>query len=85
MSDLKNKKLIYLKGLLFLGILIISASLILLKLPKWEIFILLALTIWASARLYYFMFYVIENYVDPNYKFASIYSFIKYLFTRSKE
>lgn len=85
MSDLKNKKLIYLKGFLFLAILIVSASLIIFELPEWKIVVLLVLTIWASARLYYFMFYVIEKYVDPDYKFSSIYSFIKYLSTCSKK
>jgi len=25
------------------------------------------------------MFYVIEKYVDPNYKFAGLYSFLLYL------
>ncbi len=78
MPDLNNKKLIYLKGFLFLIILISSVTLIIMEMPEWKIIALLMLTIWASARLYYFMFYVIEKYVDPDYKFASIYSFIIY-------
>ena len=85
MSDLKSKKLIYLKGFLFLAILGMSAGLIINEIPEWRIVVLLALMIWASARLYYFMFYVIEKYVDPNFKFASIYSFVKYLFSRSNK
>ena len=73
MSDINNRKLIYLKGFLFFVILVSSAGIIILEIPEWRIVALLVLTIWASARLYYFMFYVIEKYVDPEYKFAGIY------------
>jgi hypothetical protein len=34
--------------------------------------------------LYYFMFYVIEKYVDPKYKFAGIYSFLKYIVRKDR-
>ncbi len=84
MSDLRSKKLIYLKGFLFLIILLLAVGLIIYETQSWTIAALLALAIWASARLYYFMFYVIEKYVDPTYRFASIYSFISYLFTKKR-
>ncbi|MBI3860843.1 MAG: hypothetical protein HY290_03005, partial [Planctomycetia bacterium] len=38
--------------------------------------------IWAFARAYYFVFYVIEHYIDPGYKFAGLWSFAKYVMTR---
>lgn len=38
----------------------------------------------ASARLYYFMFYVIERYVDPSYRFSGLASALRYLFFRSR-
>jgi len=79
-SDIKNPKLIYLKGFLFLMILIISAIEIVLETKSWKIAILLLLVIWSSARIYYFRFYVIEKYVDSNYKFSGIMSFVRYLF-----
>jgi hypothetical protein len=69
-GDDAGSKLIYLKGLL------IHFS--------WETLVLLAFAIWASARLYYFMFYVIEKYVDPEFKFSSVYSFVRYLLKRPK-
>lgn len=78
-KDIKNPKLIYLKGILFLLILIISASLILVTTKSWTISFLLLLVIWSSARFYYFMFYVIEKYVNSNYKFSGILHFLKYL------
>ncbi len=79
MSDLKSSKWIYLKGLLFLGILGLSASLIVLEAPKWSTVFLVILLIWSAARFYYFMFYVIEKYVDSSYKFSGIGSFVRYL------
>ncbi len=83
MADLKSKQLIYLKSFLFLVILLTCFALIIYETRSWKITLLLVLTIWSSARIYYFMFYVIEKYVDPQYKFAGIYSFLKYLLTRS--
>ncbi len=53
MGDLKSHKLIYLKGWLFLGIVIMSSVLILIEHPSWKVGGLLALVIWAPARFYY--------------------------------
>lgn len=85
MADLKSKRLIYLKGVLFLIILIFALGLIMFETRSWQIAMLLLLVVWASARLYYFMFYVIENYVDPDYRFAGIYSFLRYLFSKRQK
>ena len=82
MTDLKNPKLIYLKGWMFLAILLISIALVLVETQSWRIGLLVALIAWASARFYYFMFYVIEKYVDSEYRFAGIISFISYLFRK---
>ena len=82
MPDLKDKRLIYLKAFLFLVIILSSAILLILQSQSWQTVTLIIALIWASARLYYFMFYVIERYVDPNYKFSSVYSFLKYLLSR---
>jgi len=78
MTDLKNPLWIHLKGILFLVILAISATTIWIQLSTWTIAALLLLTIWSSARLYYYLFYVIEKYVDSNYKFSGLYSAVRY-------
>ena len=67
------------KGILFLLIGITAAVLVFLDDPKWQTALLLALAIWSFCRFYYFVFYVIEKYVDPNYKFSGLISFVKYL------
>jgi len=86
MTDLKNPTLIYLKGFL-LGAIVLCSSIILFSMyPSWQTAILIVLISWASARAYYFMFYVIEKYVDSNYKFSGVFSFIQYFISqRTKE
>jgi hypothetical protein len=83
-KDLKDSRLMYFKGFLFLAILISSVLVILIENFSWKVIILLGLVIWSSARLYYLMFYVIEKYVDPTYKFSGIIAFIKYLVKKKK-
>ena len=82
MADLKDPKWIYLKGWLLLVILVTCVALILAEHFSWKLTALLGLAIWSAARFYYFMFYVIEKYVDPRYKFAGIGSFLVYLIRR---
>jgi hypothetical protein len=82
--DLTNPKLIYLKGFLFL-LAGVMASLLLLALhPEWQVALLLACAVWCFARFYYFAFYVIEHYVDPGYKFAGLFAFVRYLLRRRR-
>ncbi len=79
MGDLKNPRLIYLKGMLFLLGSILASGTLLLENLSLRNAILLAIAIWCSARFYYFMFYVIEHYVDGEYRFAGLWSFLVYL------
>jgi hypothetical protein len=85
MTDLTSPRLIYLKGFLFLVIGVLASALLILEQPTIKVGFLLAVAIWAFARLYYFMFYVIEHYVDPTYKFAGIGSFARYLCRRRRQ
>ena len=85
MSDLKNKKVIYFKGILFLFGGLLAALLAILEHPTIKQTLLLAIAIWCFARAYYFAFYVIEHYVDGQYKFAGLGSFLRYLFQKQKE
>lgn len=84
MSDLQDHRLIFLKGFLLLLILLGSAALIIVEKPTLKVAFLVAIAIWSAARLYYFAFYVIERYVDPRYKFAGIWSFLRYVFKERK-
>lgn len=79
MSDLKSKKLIYLKAALFIVIGLVSAALLIAQNPTLQTAALVALVIWSFSRAYYFAFYVIEHYVDPSFRFAGLFDFAKYL------
>ena len=84
MKDLSNPFWIKLKGLLFLFIGIVAVILLFLDSPTLRTAVLLALAIWSFCRFYYFVFYVIEKYVDPSYKFSGLISFVRYLFQTRK-
>jgi hypothetical protein len=84
MADLKNPRWIYTKGFLFLFAGCLSAALLIAEAPHWKVVLLLAIAIWCFARFYYFAFYVIQHYVDDQYRFAGLWDFIKYLIRRRK-
>jgi len=78
-DDLQSAKLIYLKGFLFLILGLMAVAGILTENPTARTALLLGIAIWSFCRLYYFLFYVIEKYVDSSYKFAGLHSFVLYL------
>jgi hypothetical protein len=82
MGDIKNPKLIYLKGFLFLFAGLLASTAILLEYPTLQHAFLLGIAIWSFARFYYFAFYVIEHYVDSSYRFAGLGDFLLYLLKR---
>ena len=82
MADLKNPSLIITKGFLFLGLGLLASTLLLLEAWNIKVLLLLAIAIWAFCRFYYFAFYVIEHYVDPQYRFAGLWSFLWYFLRR---
>lgn len=81
-DDLQSLRLILLKGWLFLLLGMMAAGSLLVLHPAWDVALLLAIALWAFCRWYYFMFYVIEHYVDPSYRFAGLGSFLRYLRTK---
>lgn len=85
MTDIKNSRLIYLKGGLFLILGIFSASLLVAITMSWQVFFLLMICIWSFCRFYYFAFYVIQNYVDGTYRFRGLWDFLKYFLSDRPE
>jgi hypothetical protein len=78
-KDLTNPTWIKAKGFLFLVLGLLSATLLFFEHPTTRVALLLILAVWCFCRFYYFAFYVIERYVDPNYRFSGFLSFIRYL------
>jgi hypothetical protein len=79
MRDLTSSTAIKFKGVLFVVLGLLSGILVWLESPSLRTAALLAICIWAFCRAYYFAFYVIEKYVDPQFKFAGLWSAIRYL------
>ncbi|HEY6226543.1 MAG TPA: hypothetical protein VI282_05405 [Verrucomicrobiae bacterium] len=85
MKDLTNPFWIKLKGILFLIIGIVSATLLIIESQSWRVVALLVIAIWCFCRFYYFAFYVIEHYVDPGYRFSGLWSFFGYLISKRRK
>lgn len=83
MMDLRNPRLIWLKGWLFLLCGVLAGALLIREHPDLKTAALLAVCVWCFMRFYYFMFYVIEKYVDSQHRFAGIGAFLAYA-VRSK-
>ena len=82
MGDITDKRLLYFKGGMFVGLGLLAVGLILFEHRDLRLAILLAIAIWSFCRAYYFAFYVIQHYIDPSYRFAGLGSFVAYLFRR---
>jgi hypothetical protein len=82
MSDIKNQNVIWAKGMLFLFLGLLTSILLVLEAPSLKTVLLLLVLIWAFCRFYYFVFYVIEHYVDSGYRFSGLISFFQYLLRR---
>lgn len=85
MKDLTNPRWIKLKGILFLVIGLLSATLLLLEAWSPRVAVLLFIAVWCFCRFYYFAFYVIEHYVDPGWHFSGLGSFFLYLLRKQKK
>jgi hypothetical protein len=79
MRDLRQPTWIYVKAGLFVLLGSLSWVLLLLDQPTLKFALLSIIAIWCFCRFYYFLFYVIEHYVDPGFRFSGILSFVYYL------
>ena len=85
MGDLKSHRAIIAKGFLFLMAGLMAAGLLLADQPSLRNLLLLVLCIWCFCRFYYFAFYVIQHYVDPEFRFAGLGNFLVYLLRRKRK
>jgi len=84
MRDITSPTWLYVKGALFLVLGLLASALLLVETPTLQTAILLAIAIWSFCRLYYFLFYVVEHYIDPGYKFAGLVDFVRYVRRRRR-
>ena len=56
-----------------------GAALLWLENPSWKQAAIIGVTVWAFARFYYFAFYVLHHYADPEYNYAGLMDLCGYL------
>jgi len=79
MKNLTTARWIKAKGMLFLLLGLLSATLLFYAHHTFKTGLLILVAVWSFCRFYYFAFYVIEHYVDPSYRFSGLLSFALYL------
>lgn len=73
--DITSPRLLKIKGVLFLVLGALSAGLLVWTIwPafNWRVAALLAISVWAFCRAYYFCFYVMEHYAEPGFRYAGL-------------
>lgn len=82
--DLTDPRWMIVKALGFVVIALVCLVLIFLETASLQVVGLTVMACWALARAYYFCFYVIEKYIDPEFRFAGIASAVRFLLSRRK-
>jgi hypothetical protein len=85
-NSITSPRILYLKAGLFLLSGVLACVIVLIDRPSMKVGGLLVVAVWSFARAYYFVFYVIQRYVDPEFRYAGIMDALRYLFrvTRSR-
>lgn len=78
MADLQDPRWMSVKAALFVLLGCLAGGLLIILADNWRVTLLLLIAIWSFARAYYFVFYVIEHYIDSNYRFAGLWDFLRY-------
>ncbi|MGQ0635904.1 MAG: hypothetical protein ACT4QC_14930 [Planctomycetaceae bacterium] len=79
MRDITSPGVLWGKAGLFVVSGAVAAGLLLAERPTLRTLLLLLLAIWSFARAYYFAFYVIEHYIDPEYRYSGLWSALAHL------
>jgi hypothetical protein len=74
--------MMWLKAWLFLAIGCLSGALLLAELFSWPRLVLLCVCIWGFARAYYFVFYVIQHWIAPEFRFSGLWHFLRWALRR---
>ena len=77
--DIKNPKVLKLKGVLFLVLGLLAAGLLVVQSRNWTTVGLLLIVIWAFCRFYYFAFYVLHHYADKSFNYSGLLHLLRYL------
>jgi len=82
--DITSPKILKLKGALFLLLGLLSAAILILPILSWTTVALLLITIWSFCRAYYFCFYVMQHYADPQFRYRGLVDLAAHLMRSNK-
>ena len=85
LSDIKNRKLLVVKGLLFALLAALAGAGLLLQSLHWDTVILLLIFAWSACRFYYFLFYVLEHYAGRDRKYSGLVDEVKHLCAKGQK
>lgn len=77
-------RLICIKGACFLLLIAITFTGIILDTLAWRRAIHAIILVWSSARFYYFLFYVLERYVDPTLNYSGLGDMARKILAKSR-
>lgn len=77
MTDIKNPRLLYFKGMLMLGTGLLASAVLIVEHPDLKTILLLSVAVWGFCRAYYFAFYVIQHYIDPGFRYSGLIAFLR--------
>ena len=77
MTDIKSPRLLYFKGALMLATGLLASAVLIAEHPSIKTIVLLIVAIWGFCRAYYFAFYVIQNYIDPGFRYSGLIAFVR--------
>ena len=80
MREIKSKRIICVKGILFLLCAALACAILLVEHPDLLTLAMLTVAVWSFARFYYFAFYVMEKYVDSTRRYSGLGALIRTLF-----
>ncbi|CAN5457458.1 hypothetical protein BH11ARM1_BH11ARM1_05730 [soil metagenome] len=78
MTDDLGTKAILWKGWMFFACGCLASAALVYLAPDWRLALLLVIAVWTFCRWYFFMFYVVEKYVDPGYRFDGLIGFLRW-------
>jgi len=74
-----------LKGVLFLALGLVSSGMIIALSPTLSTVVLLMISNWAFSRFYYFAFYVLHHYADPDFNYSGLLALSRYLLRKKED
>lgn len=84
MANIESPFWLWIKGGLFVAIGCLCLVFVAMVTQSVQVVAVCCLAIWAFCRAYYFAFYVIENYIDPRFRFAGLLSVLGYFVDKDR-